>query len=278
MKLKKAAGRFDNTVAFDAYDPSVSFMCQLAPLDLYKVDSTAVKRRQASTVPDANIPARRCIKIDGQPYLIGDGSPDFWMGERIRNNYVLQGADHLAGLYTVAQALANDTPTIAYASLDFNKNMTDERDSSEYHSQYNIFLSGGESVAEGTLIKIGVRWFYIRQAYVSVSGLFVTLANELGGSVFETVNFGTKTYNPVTDTYTGSTNSVTVLRLRWPEHFSRLSSGTQKHENGDMQLLALKASVPSAKPSDTVVLSDGTWRVLAVQDEGAVLNMHVRRA
>jgi hypothetical protein len=278
MRLKKAATRFDKTKAEDAYNSAVGFMCQLAPLDLYKIDGTAVKRRQMSTGTDITMPPRSVIRIDGQPYLVGSDSPDFWRGERIRNNYVLQGADHTANLYSIAQALANTAPATAYASLDFNKNMTDERDSSEYHSQYNIFFGGGEPVLEGGLINIGSRWFYVKNAYISVSGLLVTLTSELDPPLFETINYGSRTYVPATDTYTATTTSVKVMRVRWQEHFSRLSKSTEKHENGDAQLFVLKSAMATAKPSDTLALSDGTWRVLAVQDEGTVLSLHVRRA
>lgn len=275
MRLAKAASRFDNTVAGDAYDPAITFRCQLAPLDLYKIDGTAVKRRQMSAAPAVVMPARKVIDIDGQRYLVGDGSPDHWMGEVIRRNYVLQGADHLAELNTIQGVLTNGASSSAYASLDFNKYNTDERISSDYLPQYQLFFADSEAVEANTMVKIGAAWYLVKESYRSVSGLRVALANELLGSVVETINFGARTYDPVTDTYTSAGASVKVIRVRWTEHFKYMSQGSTKYEAGDQQVFMPKTVTP--KPSDILPLYDGVWHVQSVVDEGGFWGCHVRR-
>lgn len=276
MLLADVAKWADNTVAADAYNPATTLRLQLSPLDLYKIDGTAVRRRQASAAPAVNMPARRTLNIDGEIFLVGESSPDMWMGSRIRNNYVLQGADFLADIYTVAQALANSSPSQAWAALNFNKNMTDERANSDYHSQYNIYFANGEMLLAGNLIHADNRWFLVRQAYTSVSGLVVTLANQIDDPVFETVTFASRTYVPATDGYTQSTSSVKVMRLRWAEWFDYLSMGTEKFQSGDMQVFILK-SAATPKSGDTLTLSDGAWQVLNAVDDGLIWTCHVRR-
>ena len=276
MKLHNIARRFDKTVAVDAYNPATSFRCQLSPVALYKVDATAIRRREMSTAPDVVIPPRKTIQINNDVFLVGEDSPDQWNGSEIRNNYVLQGADFLANIYSLQQALANTAPSTAWCSLDFNKNMSDERQGSEYLSQYNIFFAGGEVVPTNSLINNGSRWFLVRQSYTSVSGLVVTLSNEIENPAFETVTFSTISYDPVTDMKVPVSNSVRALRIRWTEWFQYLSAASVQFERGDMRLFVLKTDV-TAEAGDEITMSDGVWCVLSVLDEGAAWNCHVRR-
>ena len=106
MRLYRAARQGDTVTATDAYG-TASFKCQLAPLELFKVQGTRIKVRQLSTAPDVVIPSRGAIRINGDVFLIGHGSTDFWKGAPIRVNYVTQGADGLATLTTIEGALAS---------------------------------------------------------------------------------------------------------------------------------------------------------------------------
>ena len=274
MKLHTAARRFDRTPAADAYTPATTFLCQLAPLDLYKIDATAVKRREMSCAPSVTIPTRQAITIDGQVFLVGDGSSDQWEGTKIRTNYVLQGADHLASLTTIAAALANTAATSAYASLDFSKFQSDSRESADYLPQYQIFIASAETKPE--LIQAGGVWYLVKEGYLSVSGLQSLLTNELRDPVFETITYGARTYAPVTDTWSGTTSSVKIFRVRWTEHFRYLTKASENYERGDMQVFVLKSAL-TPKVSDKLTLSDGAWTVLSIQDEGLTWSLHVRR-
>jgi len=274
MKLHAAAAKFDDLVATDAYTPATTFMCQLAPLDLFTVDGTAVKRRQLMCAPSVTIPTRKAISIGGQAYLIGDESSDYWKGTKIRKNYVIQGADYLASLTTIAGALANATPVSAYASLDFQKYSTDQRESSEYLPQYQIFISGYETMPE--IMQLGGTWYLVKEGYLSVSGLFSLMGNQINGTVFETISYKSNTYVPATDAWTTTTTSVKVMRVRWTEHFKYLTKASESYERGDMQVFVLKTAL-TPKVSDVLPLSDGSWRVLSVQDEGTTWSLHVRR-
>lgn len=276
MRLHSAASRFDKTLAADSYTPATTFLCQLSPLDLYRIDGAAVKRRQMSCAPGVSIPSRRAITIGGQVFLVGDGSPDHWKGSVIRQNFVLQGADSVCSMNTVAAELSGTAATTAYGSLVFSKYLPEGADTSKYPPQYQIFLSGSESVPPDSLIKIGSRWFLIKDSYISLSGLLVALANEIRGSVFETVTVTARTYVPSSDTYTTASSSKKVMRVRWQEHFTYLSKAQIDYFRGDEQLFILKSAM-TPKQGDTLTLSDGVWMILDVQDEGATWSCHVRR-
>lgn len=277
MRLSRVARKFDNVVAQDAYGTD-TFMVQYEPMSFSKIDGTSVTKRMVSAAPEIVMPARGAIKIDGMNYVVGHGAPDYWMGEVIRVSYVIQGATGLASLHSIASAIAQDTPVTAYAALVFSKYMPEANDNSKYPPQYQVFLAGSESVPADSLIQLDGKWFLVKQSYISTSGLRIALANELDDPVFEVVTYGNRVYEPVSDTYTSTTSTVRVLRVKWSEHFHYLTASDETYQRGDIQIIAMQSDMPNVKPSDTLTLSDGVWRVLSVQDEGVTLSLHMRRS
>jgi hypothetical protein len=275
MRLLDAARRFDKTTATDAYS-ATTFKCQFEVLAYSKIDGVAVKKRQISTASSVTIPARRVVTIHGQTYLVGHGAPDFWNDDTIRLNYVVQGADGLANLTTIADELAGTAPGTAYAALAFAKYLPDAEDSSKYPPQYQVFLSGTESAPADSLIYLNSVWYLVKESYVSTSGLRVSLANVVDSPNFEMATFTSRVYAPLTDTYVDTPSAIKVFRIKWAEHFEYLSKATEQYERGDLTVMMLKAVTPD--PPDTLTLSDGVWRILSAQDEGLTWNCHARRA
>ena len=275
MRLLDAARRFDKTTATDAYS-ATTFKCQFEVLAYSKIDGVAVKKRQISTASSVTIPARRVVTIHGQTYLVGHGAPDFWNDDTIRLNYVVQGADGLANLTTIADELAGTAPGTAYAALAFAKYLPDAEDSSKYPPQYQVFLSGTESAPADSLIYLNSVWYLVKESYVSTSGLRVSLANVVESPNFEMATFTSRVYAPLTDTYVDTPSAIKVFRIKWAEHFEYLSKATEQYERGDLTVMMLKAVTPD--PPDTLTLSDGVWRILSAQDEGLTWNCHARRA
>ena len=73
MRLARAARFGDRTVAHDAYSDTDTFLCQLAPLDMFRVEGVKIKVKQLSTGPDVTMPARGAVRIDTQVYIISHG-------------------------------------------------------------------------------------------------------------------------------------------------------------------------------------------------------------
>src|SRR5574340_999600 len=252
------------------------FYGQREPLDYQKIDGSAVNRRVMSTAPDGVLPVRQVISIGGQPYLVGDSSVDHWGGTSLRKRYVLQGADYLASTQTIAQVLANTAGASAYASIEFNKYGTDERDNSEFHPQYHIFFGGGETVPNDSVVTAAGRYYLVRRANRTQAGLVDALSNEIDSPVIDSATFTARQYNPVTDTYTDTSSTVRCIRLRWQDHFTYLSQGSTKYERGDMQVLVPLSVTP--KSGDTLTLADGKWSILSMLAEATYRSLHVRRA
>ena len=274
MKLKSVSKFFDKTKAVDAYNSLYSFKCQVEPLDMYRTEGTRIKIRNMSTAPEVVIPARRVIKIDDQAYIVSDSSLDHWSGEAIRSRYVLQGADHVVEIRTIAQVLEDVPGVQAFASIDFNKYGTDERDSSEYHPQYHIYF-GKETVKKDALIHSTDSNYLVKNSYLTPAGIVDALANELDDPVVQvTVSTG-RSYNPVTDSYTATTASVRAVLVRWQEQFSYLTQGSTKYERGDAQLFVLPAV--QAKAGDIVSIGSEDFKVLSYLDKGGYRSLHIRR-
>lgn len=277
MRLSRAANRFNDMIAADAYAPTTTtFPVQFEALSFSKIDGVAIKKRQISIAPDIVIPNRGAITIDGQVYLVGHTAPDYWKGRMIRQTVIIQGADGLAVVSSITEALGNSPGVSAYAASAFSKYNTDMRESSAYHPEYQLFFAGSESLSEGTLVSLNGDWFLVKEAYHSTSGLLVGLADKLPGTVFETVTVNSNTYDPVLDAYTTSAASAKVMRVRWKESFEYLTAAQEDYVRGDETVFVLQSAF-DAKPSDTLALSDGDWRVISVVDQGAVLALHARR-
>lgn len=275
MKLKNAAKAFDRTTAVDAYNSFYSFRCQVEPLDMYRTEGTRIKVRNMSTAPDVTIPERRVIMFDGQAYLVSDSSYDYWGKEKIRARYVIQGADDVVEIRTITQILGSVAGVQAWASIDFNKYSTDERDSADYHPQYHIFF-GKEVVPENAIVTTSTRSFLVKNSFTAPSGFVDALCNELDSPVIDAATFKVRTYNPITDSSTESSSTVRCIRVRWQDHFAYLSQGSQKYERGDMVVFVPLSVTP--KSNDVIELGDGPWRVLASVDFGGYRSLHVRRA
>ena len=276
MRLKNASRLFDKTVFTDAYG-TVTFKGQLDPFDFFKLDGAAVKRRALSTAPGVTIPARRTIKADDQVYLVGDQTPDHWAGSKIRNRYVLHGADYLAQVRTVAEALADAAGLTAWVSRDWNKDTTDSRVSAENISQYHMFFSSAEDVPDESVLTLSDgRNYLVQGTHRALSGFTDALANEIPEPVFETVSFADRTYDPVADSFSSVTNNVRVMRIRWQEAFQYLSRASVEFERGDC-LVFIPKGIVSPSANDTVPLSDGTWRVVSSIDNGTFYRVHLRR-
>lgn len=275
MKLKDAARFFDKTIAKDAYTGLTAFRCQIDPLDLYRVEGVRVKIRSMSAAPGIVVPLRRVILVGSQRYLMSDSSADEWGAETLRLRFVLQGADHEIQIRTIAQVLADTAGVSAFASIDFNKYGTDERDNSDFHAQYHIFFGGAEVVPENAILSSGADHYLVRNSYRTPAGLVDALSNKLDAPVADAATFKVRAYDPITDTYTDTANTVRCVRVRWQDHFAYLSQGSTEYERGDIQAFVPLSVTPKA--GDTLTLADGAWRIVSSLALPEYHSLHLRR-
>lgn len=277
MRLIKAASHFDKLSVLDAYTNAALFKAQFSIYDDSKRDGLTVQRRVLSVAPSVTIPARRAVKIDGIPWIIGDDSPDYYGDTSIRKGYVIHRPDELATFKTIPQFLAASAGSTAYASKLWVKTGKELEISATAIDQMNIYAAVGEPLNVGTLAYLGGVWAYIHSVYVSAAGFLTATANELDEPVAVTATIGTRTYVPATDTYTTVTTTAAGLRIRWQEAFKYLSKSSVTYERGDIQLMLLTAA-GTPTPKDLITLTDGVWKVMSVTNEGAFWSLHLRRA
>ncbi len=279
MRLQRAANRYNRQDAFDSYNLAASIKCQFEPMSFAKIDGVAVRKRQISIAPDVSIPARGCLTIGGEVYICSHPAPDFWENTVIRQTVILQGADGLGKLISIAGELSNQAGVSAYVAAVFAKYLPDQVDSSKYPPQYQLFMAGNEDAPANSMIQLNGDWFLIKESYLSTSGMRIALSNLLESPTFETVLFGDKVYDPITDTYsTASSTAVKMMRVKWSEHYEYLTVNTAKYETGDLQLFVLQSAISEPVSGDTITLSDGLWKVISSRLEGTTWSIHVRRS
>lgn len=277
MRLRRAATRFDDSMLFDAYTNALVGRGQLDPTDIFKLDGASVRRRVISVAPEVSPPTRRAVRLGTDAYLIGEPSTDEWKGSPIRTKYVLHHTPGQVTIKSIEEALSNQAGRMMYASREWNKDVPDSQTSSAYFNDYHIFISYTESVKMYDLLWIDGQWHICHAVHPSLSGFTDAVSHEILGTVFETVALGSRSYDPVTDSYTSNPTNATVLRLRWAEQYSYMTAAQTSYVRGDETVMVLKSAWPEASASDVLTLSDGRWRVIDVQDQGAVLALHTRR-
>jgi hypothetical protein len=277
MRLKRAASFFDEVKAVDAYTGTLVGFVQVEPMDYYKLDGAAVRRRSISAAPSVSIPTRRAIRLGADVFLVGEPTSDFWKGKPIRLTYVSQMAPSLATVLSMAEALGDDPGRSAYASRSWNKYSTDSRDSADHHDEYHVFFGETGLVHPYHLVHVDDTWHLCKGQHPSLNGLDVAVCREIPGSVFEIVALSKRVYNPVSDSYTETPQpAAKVLRLRWQEFFEYLTASQTEYVRGDETAVMLTSDWTGA-PADTLMLSDGKWKVLGYRPLGTTTVLHIRR-
>jgi hypothetical protein len=269
MRIKEAARRFDNTPCSDAYSGSLSFMGQLALYDDSKRDNEVGERRVISTSPDITLPLRRVVAAAGLKFIIGKGSPDTYKGEVIRMGYTAHEATHLARVQTLGQACRDEAGFTAWAATAWIKNASDGQNSSDLTPEVNLHFAQDEPVTQSMVITMGTARYLARLARVAPAGTLIVLADLMLEPSIDTASLTTGTWDPVTETMSGTSVSVRVLRARWQSLYEYRNSEAPKFGTSDLQVVVAK-SLLTAQPGQKLTMSDGAWLVSAVADEGDV--------
>ena len=87
-------------------------------------------------------------------------------------------------------------------------------------------------------------------------------ADELDDPGYVTITVGAPVYNPATDSYTGSTATVTAMFFEAFKGYSYLSPASPKHNSGD-KILVIDPVDGSLSVSQKVTVSAVTYQVLS---------------
>lgn len=276
MRLQAAANRFNDVPCLDAYGTAVLFKCQTDLADGNKRDSVTAERRTISVAPGTTLPARRAVKIGDSIYLLGNETPDFFGGQHIRTEVVAQEAPNLATIHTFEGICLNHSGQQAYTNLAWVKNLVDSTQSSLQTPEFQAFFAGYEGIAVDQLIVIESKAYLVKVVFPGPAGYDIAMVEEMPTPWLETASVTVGTFDPVSETRSGSTVSVRVLRLRWESFYRYKSTVAPKYAPGDIQVMLAKSAVTPAVGM-VLPLSDGNWKVASISDEGLVWSCRAAR-
>ena len=263
MDFNAVTAYFDRMQCLNAYTGAPAFMGQLGLYDDSKRDSETVQRRVISAAAGVAVPARRAVRAEGQVYMLGRGIPDSFLGSTSRVSYIAHQADGLATVQTLSQACLGVTGLAAYAARSWVKDSAFTQQSSVLETRYHIHFCDTEPVVENQIVSLGGALHIVRSVNHGAAGMLVTTCDELRGATVEMAGITAGAYSATTETVTGAAVSAPVLRLRWQSLFAYGGGHSPPFEAGDIQVVVDKSSVTMAAGA-TLVLSDGTWKVVSV--------------
>lgn len=261
------AARFFNTVPVtDGYTGAALYLARSQAHTQQDGADAVSKRRTMITEPGTSVPARACVGLEGDTWLVGSTNPDYFAGAEVRRSYDLKKVTDLATLLTPAGAcLAGSGPTL-YVRREWYHDQVDTLTTSDYDTMWNVFHVGTEGVTklaflrrpDGTLMRV-------RNVYLAQELLNVAECDELEDGPL-TATFQTGTKSLVTEQYTNVPVAVQVLKLPVPVGFQYQTQTDSDYRAGDLILLAPQSSV-TAKAGQTCTLAGVAYRVQTVAAE-----------
>lgn len=265
MRLVAAASAFNKTPCVDAYSGAHVFFAQLGLYDDNKRDSETTERRILSVAAGTRIPTRRVVEAAGTRFIVGHSNPDTFKGKVLRIGYVAHEVTDLSHVRTLAQVCLLQDGFEAWAGKAWVKNLAFSEQSSRLVPQHHIHFSQTEAVTPNKLVTFGGKLLVVRAVNDGPAGTLISLCDELPEPVVEVVTMGSSVYDPISDTMTGATASVRVVRVRWQSMFLYGTKGAPAFGPDDIQVVIAKAAA-SPLPGTKLTMSDGVWQVSAVDD------------
>lgn len=283
MKLLNAAKYFDRQVCFDPFAVTRTFKAQLDVFDDSKRDGATPVRRVLSAAPGVVMPTSGCVQVGTDVYVLGARHEDLFNGTPIRNSYVMQLADGLAEIKTLAQVAAGTAGVKTYAGRIWVKDLKEQDQSSGLFPYFDLFLASSVTVLDAAVVTLTGKLYIVRTRYNSPAGFLAIEASELLSTAVQSVVYNPKSgsaYNPATDNVTALASvTCNAVVLRYEDSYSRNSISAAKNQAGDVTLALPKVSVTAAVAGDTWAGSGVNFRVYTVNQDAAGTSwlLHSRR-
>lgn len=300
MKLANAAKYFDRVSMADAYTgTAMPYKVQFSTFDETDPDGSVARRRTMSMAPGLTLPARRVASLLGEIWLLGEPSADAVFDKVIRQTVPMRRVTNLAQALTPGQVVAASTGLAIYGRLEQVKNTVDTATSSDYFPFFTLTLAGADfknlnsdwaqvpgffRIEDGTL-------FRCRTSYPAEDGMTVVEADLIDRYGLTQAQVTTGAYDPVTDTFAGTTSTFQTLVM--PTHqLYRRKAEAEKFKPEDLTVLVRFADYPapkvgtplqiripefnSAAPAPNAPFSP--VQIVGITLEADCWNLHVRRA
>lgn len=300
MKLANAAKYFDRVSMADAYTgTAMPYKVQFSTFEETDPDGSVARRRTLSMAPGLTLPARRVASLLGEIWLLGEPSADAVFDKVIRQTVPMRRVTNLAQALTPGQMVAASTGLAIYGRLEQVKSTVDTATSSDYFPFFTLTLAGAEfknlnsdwaqvpgffRIEDGTL-------FRCRTSYPAEDGMTVVEADLIDRYGLTQAQVTTGAYDPVTDTFAGTTSTFQTLVM--PTHqLYRRKAEAEKFKPEDLTVLVrfadylapkvgtpLQIRIPefnSAAPAPNAPFSP--VQIVGITLEADCWNLHVRRA
>lgn len=300
MKLANAAKYFDRVSMADAYTgTAMPYKVQFSTFEETDPDGSVARRRTLSMAPGLTLPARRVASLLGEIWLLGEPSADAVFDKVIRQTVPMRRVTNLAQALTPGQMVAASTGLAIYGRLEQVKNTVDTATSSDYFPFFTLTLAGTDfknlnsdwaqvpgffRIEDGTL-------FRCRTSYPAEDGMTVVEADLIDRYGLTQAQVTTGAYDPVTDTFAGTTSTFQTLVM--PTHqLYRRKAEAEKFKPEDLTVLVRFADYPapkvgtplqiripefnSAAPAPNAPFSP--VQIVGITLEADCWNLHVRRA
>lgn len=300
MKLANAAKYFDRVSMADAYTgTAMPYKVQFSTFEETDPDGSVARRRSMSLAPDLTLPARRVASLLGEIWLLGEPSADAVFDKVIRQTVPMRRVTNLAQALTPGQVVTASTGLAIYGRLEQVKNTVDTATSSDYFPFFTLTLAGADfknlnsgwaQVPGFFRIEDGML-FRCRTSYPAEDGMTVVEADLIDRYGLTQAQVTTGAYDPVTDTFAGTTSTFQALVM--PTHqLYRRKAEAEKFKPEDLTVLARFADYPapkvgtplqiripefnSAAPAPNAPFSP--VQIVGITLEADCWNLHVRRA
>lgn len=300
MKLANAAKYFDRVSMADAYTgTAMPYKVQFSTFEETDPDGSVARRRTMSMAPGLTLPTRRVVSLLGEIWLLGEPSADAVFDKVIRQTVPMRRVTNLAQALTPGQMVAASTGLAIYGRLEQVKNTVDTATSSDYFPFFTLTLAGAEfknlnsdwaqvpgffRIEDGTL-------FRCRTSYPAEDGMTVVEADLIDRYGLTQAQVTTGAYDPVTDTFAGTTSTFQALVM--PTHqLYRRKAEAEKFKPEDLTVLVRFADYPAPKVGTPLQIripefnsaapapsaSFSPVQIVGITLEADCWNLHVRRA
>lgn len=278
MKLKNASRYFDTCPVYDGYTGSLLFKVQASTFMEAAAEGSVSVRRTISLDPTLDLPSHSVITVLGERYVTGEINSDEWKSEAIRKTCWTKKVSDSFRVGTVAQLLAGSTVTSIYGHKRQTKEVN-TLDSSNLENFWEASISVNSGVAKSNILKSGPTLYRVRFTYVSVDGFLTCGLDQLQYTVSTAQVASGKVYNPVTDTYLGSTQSVNCLPVDYKIVYDTATQADYAVQQGDISIYLPSSITPSTGMQLSLVEPDlvGNWQILNFHSEGGAWCVHARR-
>lgn len=272
------ASHFDDIQVYDAYTAAPLFKAQTSTFLGASPDGSVANKRVFSLHPALALPARRAVTALGETYVLGTGILDGFAGASVRRSVWTRMVTDSFSLLTPAEAVLASSGVTALGHKTYLKDTVNGVSNAEYDPFWEIFFAQGEPISKGTFLKASSTYYRVRSMYIDDAGFIVASSDQLDATDRVAVSFTQQgSYNPVTDSYTGTVVNTYGFLLDRYKLYDLLSKADATNSAGDMTLV-VAASAITPVVGRKLLIGTQSWTILTATPEQDAWALHIRRA